>query len=87
MAYNAILGHPLIKQAHMIMVVYYLTVKFFTAMRTCFVKADRSVARKCHLKSLKIIKSCEWKEDDMKITSLQDISLEQLDCREDTFKP
>lgn len=86
-AYNAIFGRPLMKLTQMITAVYCLTIKFPTPTGIGFFCADRATARKCHIKSLKLVEDTQWMQDVMKIVSETDIPLEQLDCREDTFKP
>lgn len=87
LVYNAILGHPLMKQAQMVETVYCLTVKFPTPKGIGYVRADRTVEMKCYLNSLRIVESHKWTQDVMEIVGVQDILIEQLNCREDTFKP
>lgn len=71
----------------MVIAVYCLTVKFWKPTSVGHIRADRTVAKKCHLNSLQIVEGFKRKQDVMEIIGDDpNIPLEQLDCREDTFK-
>lgn len=70
-------------QARIVIAVYWLIVEFPTPKGIGFIRF-----KKCHLNSLRILKSFKSKQDVMEIVGdAPDIPLEQLNCREETFKP
>ena len=54
--YNAIIFRPLMNKTSMVTTVYCLTVKFLTAIRIGYIKADQTIARQCHIQSLYLSK-------------------------------
>lgn len=51
----------------MVTAVYCLTVKFSTPTSIGYVRADRTAVKKCHLNSLRIVKSFKSKQDVIEI--------------------
>ena len=51
-AYNAIIDIPLMKKTNMVIVVYYLMVKFQIPIEIGYKKVDQATTRQCHIQSL-----------------------------------
>ncbi|KAK5784973.1 hypothetical protein PVK06_039514 [Gossypium arboreum] len=53
MAYNAILGHPIMRMARMIFATFCMKIKFPTKMGISFMKSNQRLARQCYMLSVK----------------------------------
>lgn len=73
----------------MVIVVYYLTIKFLTSTRIGFIKADLQKARECQVRDIELTEKRSGKVTIMKIRDVNtsQIPLKQFDYREEFLKP
>ena len=94
LAYNTIIGRPLMKKTSMVTAVYCMTIKFLTPTRIGYVKVDQATTRQCHNQSLQLSRQAISEPDKVVTRDVlaikrdgSTITLDNLDPKEDYLKP